>query len=76
MEKLKLEDYFDPQGKALKKDRDDYFTEDGDFIFEYYGILESYPSDSDFVKMFYACIFANQTYCNYCARTLYMRAYR
>lgn len=75
MGKYKFEDYFDPQGKALKKDLDDYFDEDGDFLFEYQGFLESYPSNSDFVRMFYACIFSNQTHGNYCARTLYARAY-
>ena len=67
---------FDDKGMCLKE-KETYFDEEGDCI--YWVVISNeyskYPSDSDIVKMHFAEEYAGETHGNYCARTLFYRAY-
>jgi len=76
LSRVSISTLFDDKGKCLKE-KEDYFDEEGDCI--YWVIISNeyskYPSDSDIVKMHFAEEYAGETHGNYCARTLFYRAY-
>lgn len=68
--------YFNRDGNK-KNESETYFDSNGDLInyYEISLIYKNYPNDSDIVRMHYASEFADQTHGNYCAQTLFRRAY-
>lgn len=76
LQNVSISTLFDDKGMCLK-DKGTYFDDEGDLI-EWALISDNYskyPASSDIVKMHFAEEYAGETHGNYCARTLFNRAY-
>lgn len=71
-----LDVMFDENGN-FKQDIEFYFDDNGDS--EFWNLVsnnyEKFSPNSDIVKLYYAESYASETHGNYCARTLFYRAY-